>query len=98
LERKGVGVLFLHAHLPPYRRRLGIRVGGRQQQLRLMRTQRARRFRTGGPPLETALRQSFRGEPEPLAVIGQQFYRCSPAAAEDEQTAGKWICSQFFPA
>ena len=31
LERKGVGVLFLRAHLPPYRRRFGIRIRGRQQ-------------------------------------------------------------------
>jgi hypothetical protein len=32
---------------------------------------------TGGPPLETALRQSLRGEPESLAVTGQQFYGSS---------------------
>jgi len=98
LERKGIGVFFLRAQLPPYRRRFGIRVGGRQQQLRLVCTQGSRRLRTAGPPFETALRQSLRGEPEPLAVIGQQLYRCPPAAAEDEQTAGKRICSQFLPA
>ena len=63
-----------------------------------MRTQYPRRLRATGPPLETALRQSFRGEPEPLAVIGQQFYRCPPAAAEDEQTAGEWIRVQLLPA
>src|SRR5271155_4981869 len=63
-----------------------------------MRTQDSRRLRATGPPLETALRQSLRGEPEPLAVIGQQFYHCPPAAAEDEQTAGEWICVQLLPA
>ena len=63
-----------------------------------MRTQDSRRLRTGWPPLETALRQSFRGEPEPLAVIGQQFYSCPPTAAEDEQTAGKRIRVQLLPA
>src|SRR5579872_625733 len=63
-----------------------------------MRTQGSRRFRTGGPPLETALRQALRGEPESLAVIGQQFYGGAPATAEDEQTAGEGICIQFLAA
>src|SRR6202451_2405024 len=63
-----------------------------------MRTQGFRRLRTGGPPFETALRQPLRGQPEPLAVVGQQLYRRAPPAAEDEQTAGERICGQFFPA
>lgn len=62
-----------------------------------MRAQGSRRFRTGGPPLETALRQSLRGEPESLAVIGQQFYGCAPAVAEDEQTAGEGVSGQLLP-
>src|SRR5947209_6660284 len=63
-----------------------------------MRAQGSRRLRATGPPLETPLRQPLRGEPEPLAVIGQQFYRGAPAAAEDEQTAGEWIRVQLLPA
>jgi hypothetical protein len=31
MERKGVGVIFLSVHLPPYRRRFGIRIRGGQQ-------------------------------------------------------------------
>ena len=50
------------------------------------------------PPFETALRQSFRGQPEPLAVVSQQLYRRAPPAAEDKQTAGERIRIEFLAA
>src|SRR6185437_14897691 len=88
---RGVGRILLRTHLPPHRRRLGIRIRGGQQQLRLMGTQGACRFRTSGPPLEPALRQSLRREPEALSVIRQQLYGGTASAAEDDKTAGKRI-------
>ena len=54
-ERKGEACFSLGVQSAPHRRRFGLRVAGRQQQLRLMRAQRARRFGAGGPPLEAAL-------------------------------------------
>jgi hypothetical protein len=58
LERKSRLQIFfggLQAHLAPDRRRFGVRIPGRQQQLGLVRTQRFRRLPTGRPPPETPL-------------------------------------------
>src|SRR6185312_6257069 len=63
-----------------------------------MGTQGACRFRTSGPPLEPALRQSLRREPEALSVIRQQLYGGAASAAEDEQTAGKRIGIELLAA
>src|SRR5580704_8384317 len=63
-----------------------------------MRTQGARRFVPCRPPSEAALRQAFGREPESLAVIGQQFYSCAPAAAKDEQATGERVGVELLTA
>ncbi len=62
--------IILCAHAPPHGRCFGIRITGREQQLRLMRSQCFRRFVSCRPPLESAFRQALGGDPEPLPVIG----------------------------
>jgi hypothetical protein len=56
-----------------------------------MRSQCLRGFVACRPPLESAFRQALRGNPESLAVIGEDSDRFAAAAAEDEQAAGKRI-------
>jgi hypothetical protein len=56
-----------------------------------MRSQGFRGFVACRPPLESAFRQALRGNPESLAVIGEDSDRFAAAAAEDEQAAGKRI-------
>src|SRR5215471_12972920 len=58
----------LGAQGSPHRRGFRVRVGGGQQQLRLMCPQGAGGFRTRGPTLETSLGQALGGQPKPLAV------------------------------
>jgi hypothetical protein len=48
-------ILFSEIQGPPCRWSVRVRIAGRQQQLRLMRSQRSHRFRACGPPLETPL-------------------------------------------
>src|SRR5580693_4739578 len=63
-----------------------------------MRTQGFRGLLPRWPPSEAALRQAFRREPESLAVIGQQFYSCAPAAAKDEQATGERVGVELLTA
>jgi len=82
----------------PFRRGFRVGVGGRQQQLRLMRPQHARRFRSGGPPAKMTFGKPLGREPESLPVECEQLYRSPATAAEDEQPAGKRIGRKLFPA
>jgi hypothetical protein len=90
--------MFSGAHAPPLWRGFRFGIAGRQQQLRLVRSQYPRRFVTPRPPAEASLRQTLRGQPKPLAVIGKQFDGGSAAAAKDEQTSGERIGCEFLPA
>ena len=63
-----------------------------------MCTQGSRRLRAAGPPLETALRQTLRGNPESLAIVGEDSDRLAAAAAKDKQTAGKRVGIEFLAA
>jgi hypothetical protein len=47
-------ILFLETQGPPCRWGVRVRIAGRQQQLRLMRSQRPCRFPAGWPPFETS--------------------------------------------
>jgi hypothetical protein len=49
-------ILFSGIHRPPYRGSFRIMIAGREQQLRLVRSQRSHRFCACGPPLETPFR------------------------------------------
>src|SRR5579883_841773 len=77
-ERKS----FLRSYTPPHRRCIGLGIASHQEQLRLMGSQRFRRFRAGRPPLETPFRQPFGGKPESLRVIRQYPDRLSAPATE----------------
>src|SRR5215471_12698714 len=63
-----------------------------------MGAQAAACFRTRWPPAEAPLGQALGGQPESLAIVGQDPDRPRTAVAEDEQTAGKRIGVQFLPA
>jgi hypothetical protein len=63
-----------------------------------MRPQCFRRFVSRRPPFETAFRQALSGDPEPLAVVGEDSDRLAATAAEDEQTAGKRIGIELLTA
>src|SRR5580692_4744233 len=89
---------FLCAHSPPHGRCFRIRIAGRYQQLRLMRSQCFRRFVARGPPLKSAFRKALRGDPEPLTIVGEDSDRFAAAAAEDEQAAGKRIGVELLTA
>jgi hypothetical protein len=91
-------ILFLGADAPPDRRCFGIRITGREQQLRLMRSQCLCRFISCRPPLETAFRQALCGHPKPLPVIREDPDRLAAAAAEDKQAAGEWVGIEFLAA
>jgi hypothetical protein len=90
----GGGLLCVHA--PPHRRRFGVRIPGGQKQLSLMRSQCLRGFVACWPPSETALRQTLRGDPEPLAVVGEDSDCLAAAAAKDKQATGKRIGIEFL--
>src|SRR5271163_3473074 len=90
--------VFLCAHAPPHGRCFGFGITGGQKQLRLMGLQRFRRFVAGGPPLKTALRQTLGGNPESLAIVGEDSDRLAAAAAKDKQAAGKRVGSEFLAA
>ncbi len=55
-------------------------------------------FVAGRPPFETAFGKALRGNPKPLAIIGEDSNRLAAAAAEDEQAAGKRIGFEFLAA
>jgi hypothetical protein len=97
-ERKPWRQIILCAHAPPHRRCFRIRIAGGEQQLRLMRLQRFRRFSACRPPLETAFRQALCGDPEALPVIREDPDRLATAAAKDKQAARKRIGRKFLPA
>ena len=69
-ERKAGGEFFYALTRRHTGARLGIRISGGEQQLRLMRSQCLCRFVTCRPPFETPFRQALCGDPEPLTVIG----------------------------
>ena len=48
----------------------------------------------GGPPVEPALGEVFGAEPEPLAVIDEEFERRAGAGAEDVNGAAQGIVAQ----
>jgi hypothetical protein len=98
MERKGLGTVFLRAHASPHGRCFGFGVTGRQKQLCLMGLQRLRGFRACRPPLEAALRQTLGGNPESLAIVGEDSDRLAAAAAKDKQTAGKRVGIEFLAA
>ena len=89
---------FLCAHSPPNGCRFRLGIPGRQQQLRLMGSQCFRGFVAGRPPFETAFGKALGGDPEPLAIIGEDSDRFAAAAAEDEQAAGKGIGIELLAA
>jgi hypothetical protein len=100
LERKSQAQFssgcFLPAHLAPYRRRFGFRIPGRQQQLRLMRAQRFRRFAACRPPSETPFRQPLGRQPEPLTVVSQDADRLPTPAAKDKFAYSSRIASSLL--
>jgi hypothetical protein len=63
-----------------------------------MGSQCFRGFVAGRPPFETAFGKAFGGDPEPLAIIGEDSDRFAAAAAEDEQAAGERIGIEFLAA
>jgi hypothetical protein len=63
-----------------------------------MGSQCFRGFVAGRPPFETAFGKALGGDPEPLAIIGEDSDRFAAAAAEDEQAAGKRIGIEFLAA
>src|ERR1700722_2850388 len=90
-------VFVLSAHAAPLRRGFRFGIAGRQQQLRLVRSQYPRRFVTRWPPAEASLRQTLRGQPKPLAVIREQFDGGAAAAAKEEKTSGERIGWEALP-
>src|SRR5580692_6689532 len=89
---------FSYAHTPPYGRGFGFRIATRQQHLGLMRALASARFRARWPPAKASLGQALGGQPESLAVVGQDPDRPRAAVAEDKQAAGKRIGAKFLPA
>src|SRR5579864_6584216 len=75
----------------PGRRSFRVRIGGGEQQLRLMRAQRARGSGSRRPEAETAFGQALGGDPEALAVITQKFYGRAAPRAKDKDAAGERI-------
>ena len=63
-----------------------------------MRSQCLRGFVARRPPFESAFGKALSGDPEPLAVIGEDSDRLAAAAAEDEQAAGKRIGIELLTA
>jgi hypothetical protein len=63
-----------------------------------MGSQCFRGFVARRPPFETAFGKALRGNPESLAVIGEDSDRLAAAAAEDEQAAGKRIGIELLAA
>ena len=57
-----------------------------------------RGFSACRPPFETALRKTLGGNPEPLAIVGEDSDRLAAAAAKDKQTAGKRIGIELLTA
>ena len=82
--------------MPPYRCGFGLRIPRGQKQLCLMGSQCFRGFVTCRPPFETAFRQAFGGNPEPLTIVGEDSDRLAATAAEDEKAAGKRIGCEFL--
>ena len=63
-----------------------------------MGLQRFSGFSACRPPFETALRQTLGGDPESLAIVGEDSDCPAAAAAKDKQTAGKRIGIEFLAA
>jgi len=63
-----------------------------------MGSQRFRGFVARRPPFETAFGKALGGDPEPLAIIGEDSDCFAAAAAEDEQAAGERIGIELLAA
>jgi hypothetical protein len=97
-EKKAERKLFVAAistYFSPHRRGFYLRVGGRQQQLRLMRLEHARGLFTARPPHESPLRQPLLRQPETLPVIDQDADRSSTPAPEYKQASRERIGLEF---
>jgi hypothetical protein len=56
-----------------------------QQDMEFASRQRMSRFRSIGPPMQTALREPFQDQEESLAVINEKLQRRSPPVGEHKQ-------------
>src|SRR5919109_624677 len=80
----------------PHRRRFGLRVASRQQQLRLVRFQPPGSLLPARPPHKLPLREAFLRQPKSLAVIHQDADRRATSAAEYKQASRKRIGLEFL--
>src|ERR1700722_4581968 len=96
----GDRLLFLwgwsHAHLPPHRRGLRIRVAGYQQHLCLMRLQHSRGLLPPRPPHKSSLREPLLRQPKSLPVEDQDTDRRAAPAAKENQASRERIRLQFL--
>src|SRR6266849_2406584 len=101
LERKPLVEVFLRfasSDSAPYRRGFRVRIARGQQELHLVRLQCSSRPRPGRPPPKTPFGKPLLCNPEPLAVISQDFDRGRIPGAEHEQAPREWVFLQLLPA
>src|SRR5712692_3093170 len=82
----------------PYRRGFRVRIARGQQELHLVSLQCSSRPRPGRPPPKTPFGKPLLCNPEPLAVISQDFDRGRIPGAEHEQAPREWVFLQLLPA